>query len=304
MLKLKDLVYPLFVKKGNDLREEVASMPGIYRFSSDTLAGEAGELLKLGIEKVLLFGVSDEKDTGGKAAYEEGNAVSQAVKRLKKNFPDLIVMTDVCLCAYTSHGHCGVIKSGETKIAHRETLDALGLMALSHTEAGADYVAPSAMVKEQVLAIRRALDENRFKRTGIMAYSAKFASNFYGPFRDIARSAPIFGDRSAYQLNFSNNSRTAMKELEEDIREGADIVMVKPALAYLDIIKEASLKFNRPLAAYNVSGEYAMVKEGARSGAWDEKKMVFEIMAGIKRAGADIIITYHAKEIAKWTRGE
>ena len=298
---VKDLIYPLFVKDGIGIREEIPSMPGIYRFSPDTLVREAGTLVERGIKAILLFGVPVRKSRDGSEAYKKDNVVAKAVTKLKRKFPCLTVMTDVCLCGYTSHGHCGVILPGRRTIAHKATLDALSRMALSHAEAGADYVAPSAMAKGQVLAIRRALDAHSFKSTKIMGYSAKYASNFYGPFRDAADSAPAFGNRSAYQLDFSN-SVPAMKEIAADIREGADIVMVKPALAYLDIIKEAASRFRRPLAAYNVSGEYAMVKDGAKLGLWDEKKIVFEIITSIKRAGADLIITYHAKDIAKWLK--
>ena len=300
-ISVKDLVYPLFVREGIGIREEIPSMPGIYRFPLDAIAREARALVKLGIGAVLLFGVPTGKGREGSEAYKKDNVTAKAVTKLKRKFPDLTVMTDVCLCAHTSHGHCGVILPGCRTIAHKATLDALCRMALSHAEAGADYVAPSAMAKGQVWAIRRALDARGFKNTGIMGYSAKYASNFYGPFRDAANSSPLFGDRSAYQLGFSN-SASAMKEIAADIREGADIVMVKPALAYLDIIREAANRFRAPLAAYNVSGEYAMVKHGAKLGLWDEKKVVLEIITSIKRAGADLVITYHAKDIAKWLK--
>jgi porphobilinogen synthase len=297
---LKDLIYPLFIKDGKGIRERIPSMPGIYRFSPDTIVREARTLVKLGIKAVLLFGVPAKKSRDGRGAYEKNNVVARAVKRLKRNFPDLLVMTDVCLCAYTSHGHCGILRS-QVKIDNKKTLKALAQMALSHAEAGADYVAPSAMAKGQVLSIRKALDAHDFKNTKIMGYSAKYASNFYGPFRDAANSSPAFGDRSAYQLGFSD-SALSMKEIAADIKEGADIVMVKPALAYLDIIKEAAGRFRLPLATYNVSGEYAFVKNGASLGYWDERKMVIEIITSIKRAGADLIITYHAKEIAGWLK--
>ena len=300
-INAKDLVYPLFIKDGKGIREKIPSMPGIYRFSPDTVVREAREATRHGIRAVLLFGVPDKRNRDGTDAYKTDSIVARAVRNLKRNFPGLIVMTDVCLCAYTSHGHCGVISPGRKTIAHKATLEALSRIALSHAQAGADYVAPSAMAKGQVLSIRKALDAYGFKNTKIMGYSAKYASNFYGPFRDAANSSPKFGDRSAYQLGFSN-SRAAMEEIAADVREGADIVMVKPALAYLDIIKEAASRFRLPLAAYNVSGEYAFVKHGARLGCWDERKMVFEIMASIKRSGADLIITYHAKDIARWLK--
>ncbi len=300
-IDLKDLVYPLFIKDGTGMREEIPSMPNIYRFSPDTIVREAREIVKQGIRTILLFGLPHKKDRNGSDAYKKDSAVASAVRNLKRDFPGLIVTTDVCLCAYMSHGHCGVIRPGQKTIAHKATLEALSRMALSHAEAGADYVAPSAMAKGQVLSIRKALDAYGFKNTKIMGYSAKYASNFYGPFRDAANSSPAFGDRSAYQLGFSDSAQ-AMKEIAVDIREGADIVMVKPALAYLDIIKEAASRFRAPLAAYNVSGEYAFIKHGARLGYWDERKMVFEIMTSIKRAGADLIITYHAKDIARWLK--
>ncbi|MDP2928435.1 MAG: porphobilinogen synthase [Candidatus Omnitrophota bacterium] len=318
---VKDLVYPLFVKDGTGMREEIPSMPDIYRFSPDAIVREARTLVRIGIKAVLLFGVPAKKSRDGAGAYEKDNVVARAVKRLKRNFPDLLVMTDVCLCAYTSHGHCGIIKGQRAKgkgqenfIDNKATLRALSRMALSHAEAGADYVAPSAMAKGQVLAIREALDAHDFKNTKIMGYSAKYASNFYDPFRDAANSSPAFGDRSAYQLGFSD-SAPAMKEIAADIKEGADIVMVKPALAYLDIIKEAAGRFRLPLAAYNVSGEYVMLKAYAGAsgiprlrsgregqGAREDRDLVLEIMTSIKRAGADLIITYHAKEIAGWLK--
>lgn len=297
---ISSLIYPLFVKKGIGIKEEIASMPGIYRFSVDTLIEEVGFVYKRGIDKVLLFAVSDAKDEFGTSAYEQDNLISGSIIELKKNFPDLIIMTDICLCAYTSHGHCGILKdSAKVYIDNEKTLKALAEMALSHAAAGADYVAPSAMAKQQVRAIRHALDRNGYKDTKIMGYSAKFASEFYGPFRDAARSAPRFGDRRGYQLSPDDRS-AALKEVEEDIAEGADIIMIKPALGYLDIIRQARERFSHTLAAYNVSGEYAMVKAGTAFGYWDEQRMVNEIITSIKRAGADIIITYHARDIAKW----
>jgi len=298
-LKLTSLVYPVFVRAGKGLRETIPSMPGIYRFSPDSLAKEAGQLRKLGIEKILLFGIPESKDRYGSAAYKEGNVVSETVRLLKQRFPELVIMTDVCLCAYTSHGHCGILKGRD--IYNSPTLEALTKTALSHARAGADYVAPSAMAEGQVGAIRRALDREGYRKTKIIGYSAKFASQFYGPFREAANSAPEFGDRRRYQLNW-NGREHALSEIEDDINEGADIVMVKPALAYLDIVREAKDKFKHTLAVYNVSGEYAMVKAGARSGYWNEKETVFEIITAIKRAGADIIITYHARDIAKWLK--
>lgn len=299
-IKITDFIYPYFVIEGKNKKEAVSSFPGVYRFSIDRLLKDVEEIKSLGIDKILLFGVPAHKDALGSAAYSEGNIAASAVKAIKNKFPGLTVMTDVCLCAYTSHGHCGIIKSHKF-IDTDKTLKALAKMALSHAEAGADYVAPSAMAKRQVSIIRKALDKHGFRGVKIMGYSVKFASNFYGPFRNAAGSAPKFADRSSYQLDYRDRG-SAIKEIEDDIKEGADIVMVKPALSYLDIIKEASLKFKHTLAAYNVSGEYALVKYGARKGLLDEKKAVFEIMISIKRAGADLIISYHAKDVAKWLK--
>ncbi|MFH1868613.1 MAG: porphobilinogen synthase [Candidatus Omnitrophota bacterium] len=294
------LVYPLFIKKGIGVKEEIASMPGQYRFSADTLIDEAGFVYERGIDKLLLFEIADIKDEYGSSAYRQNSVIPYAVAELKKNFPDIIVMTDICLCAYTSHGHCGILKDcAQVSIDNEKTLDALSKMALLHAAAGADYVAPSAMAKQQVSAIRHALDNNGYRNTKIMGYSAKFSSQFYGPFRGAAKSAPRFGDRRGYQLS-PDDSFTALKEVEEDIREGADIIMVKPALGYLDIIRQVRDRFPHTLAAYNVSGEYAMVKAGSALGYWDERKMVYEIIASIKRSGADLIITYHARDIVKW----
>ncbi|MCK9554344.1 porphobilinogen synthase [bacterium] len=300
-INAKDLVYPLFIKNGKDIREEISSMPGIYRFSPDTVVREAREIKKQGIRAVLLFGVPDKKDSDGTGAYKKDSAVVSTVRNLKREVPGLIAMTDVCLCAYTSHGHCGIVRPGQKSIAHKATLDVLSRMALSHAEAGADYVAPSAMAKAQVSVIRKALDAHGFKNTKIMGYSAKFASSFYGPFRNAAGSFPKFGDRSGYQLDYKDAEK-ALTEIADDIKEGADIVMVKPALAYLDIIYRARERFRTKLAAYNVSGEYAFVKNGAKFGLWNEKKIVFEIITSIRRAGADLIITYHAKDIARWLK--
>ncbi len=299
---LNSFIFPYFVTEGRNKKEEIKSFPGIYRFSLDRLIQDVKETRRLGLNKILLFGIPDSKDQLGKTAYNKDNIVSAAVKELKAEFLDLVVMTDVCLCAYTNHGHCAILRSSARQIDRNATLDTLTKIAIAHAEAGADWVAPSAMAKGQVFAIRRALDKNGYKRTKIMGYSAKFCSNFYGPFRNAAASAAKFGDRSGYQLDFKD-ARNAMKEIKDDIREGADMVMVKPSLSYLDIIKEVSLKFAHPLAAYNVSGEYAFVKYGVKAGLWDEKKIVTEIISSIKRAGADFIITYHAKDIAKWQKG-
>jgi len=301
---LSDLIMPYFVIEGIGKENPISGMPGISRLSIDNLLKEVNIAKEIGVKKILLFGVCPPvlKDEDGTYAYSHGNIISSAVKAIKNNIKGITVITDVCLCAYTTHGHCGIVKEQNNVIIdNNKTLEALAKMALVHAEAGADYVAPSAMAKKQVYAIRKVLDKNGYKNTKIMGYSAKFASNFYGPFRDAASSAPLFGDRSGYQLAGSDGKK-AIKEIKDDIKEGADIVMIKPALPCLDIIKEASAIFNISLAAFNVSGEYAMIKYGAKIGLWDEKKAVDEIITSIKRAGADIIITYHAKDIAKWVK--
>lgn len=312
-LKLGSLIYPYFVRAGINKKEEIKAFPQVFKFSIDRLLEDISVSRKLGIEKILLFSTGEKKDNLATAAYKKDNLIALAVKNIKKEFPDLTVITDVCLCAYTSHGHCGIIKSFDAErstlnvsVDNKATLKILSKIALSHAEAGTDYVAPSAMAGSQVKAIREALDKNGYNKTKIMGYSAKFASNFYGPFRNAANSAAKFGDRSSYQLEFSDYEK-ALAEIEADIREGADIVMVKPALSYLDIIARARLKFNKPLAAYNVSGEYAMVKAyshtfDAERSTLNERNIVFEILTAIKRAGADLIITYHAKDIAKWLK--
>jgi len=298
---LNNLIYPLFVRSGKRVRERIPALPGIYRFSPDTILREVRELYNLGIRNILLFGQSNQKDWRGGAAVKKNNLIAQVVRTLKRDFPEIVIITDVCLCAYTRHGHCGVIAEGGRRILHQSTLKALSKMALSHAAAGADYVAPSAMARGQVLAIRKALDKEGLERTRIMGYSAKFASGFYGPFREACKSRPSFGDRSGYQLDYSD-AASAIERIGQDIKEGADIVMVKPALAYLDIIQQAKRTFRHPLAAYNVSGEYAFIKDGAHRGLWDEKKIVTEVITSIKRAGADLIITYHAKDIARWLK--
>ena len=290
------LVYPLFVVEGKGLVEEISSMPGISRFSPDRLEAEITEIASLGLVSVLLFGIPAEKDPTGTAAYQETGVVQQAIRTIKKEAPEIVVITDVCLCEYTSHGHCGVLDGEE--IDNDATLDLLTRMALSHTEAGADMVAPSDMMDGRVRAIRSALDEGGFSRVPIMSYAAKFASAFYGPFREAAESRPAFGDRRSYQMDPANR-REAMREIALDIEEGADIVMVKPALAYLDVLREARDRFLHPMAAYNVSGEYAMVKAAAARGWIDEDRIVAEILMSIRRAGADLILTYFAKQAAK-----
>ena len=302
-ISLANLIYPYFVVSGKNKKDKIKSFPDFYRFSIDRLIKDIKEVNKLGLNKILLFGIPGHKDNLGNFAYKENNIVALAVKRIKAEFPDLVVMTDVCLCAYTKHGHCGILKVGKKEIDNKATLDCLSKIALTHAQAGADWVAPSAMAKGQVLAIRKALNKEGFKKTKILGYSAKFNSNFYGPFRNAANSAPAFGDRSAYQLDYSDTQR-ALKKIGEDADAGADMVMVKPALSYLDIIKEAKQKFNYPLAAYNVSGEYALVKYGVKQKLFDEKKVVKEILTSIARAGADYIITYHAKDVAKWIKKE
>jgi porphobilinogen synthase len=296
-LSPEGFVYPLFVISGRGVRNAIPSMPGQHQLSVDQLSAEAAELRALGIPAVLLFGIPSMKDEQGSGAYAADGIVQQAVRALKQADPELLVITDVCLCEYTSHGHCGVVKDGE--VDNDATLPLLARTALSQAQAGADMVAPSAMMDGQVAAIRQALDEGGFPHIPIMAYAAKYASAFYGPFREAAESAPQFGDRRGYQMD-PPNAREALREIEADIAEGADIVMVKPALAYLDVLARARERFDLPLAAYNVSGEYAMIKAAAANGWLDERRVTLEVLTAIKRAGADIIITYHAKEAARW----
>jgi porphobilinogen synthase len=297
-LSPESFVYPLFVTHGRDVRREIASMPGQYHLSVDQLPREAEELRSLGIPAVILFGLPSEKDETGSEAYAPDGIVQQAIRALKDASPELIVITDVCLCEYTSHGHCGIVTPGGD-VDNDATLPLLARAAVSHVEAGADMVAPSDMMDGRVAAIRAALDDSGYQSTPIMAYAAKQASAFYGPFRVAADSAPQFGDRRSYQMD-SANSREAMREIETDIEEGADIVMVKPALPNLDLIARARDNFDVPLAAYNVSGEYSMLKAAIAAGYLDEQRAILEVLTGIRRAGADIIITYHAKEAAGW----
>ena len=292
-------VAPLFVRHGKDLRETIVSLPGVQRLSPDAAVTEARELWSLGVPAVILFGLPEHKDETGSEAWEDAAAVQETIRRLKEALPDLLVMTDVCLDEFTSHGHCGVIRDGE--VDNDATLPLLAKAALSHARAGADVVAPSDMMDGRVGAIRRALDESGFERVAILAYAAKSASAFYGPFREAADSAPKFGDRRGYQMDPANR-REAMREIALDLEEGADAVMVKPALAYLDVIREARERFDAPLAAYNVSGEYAMVKAAAANGWIDEKRIVLEILTGIVRAGADFVLTYHARDAARWLK--
>jgi len=296
-LGVDDLIYPLFVIHGRGIRREVESMPGVFQYSVDKLTREAKEIAALGINAVLLFGIPQDKDEVGSSAYQPGGVIQQAIRAIKKAVPGLLVITDVCLCEYTSHGHCGVVVDGE--VDNDKTLDLLVRMALSHAEAGADIIAPSDMMDGRVGVIRSVLDESGFVDLPIMSYALKYASAFYSPFRDAAQSAPQFGDRRSYQMD-SANIREALREVEQDVAEGADIIMVKPALAYLDVISKVRDTFNHPIAAYNVSGEYAMVKAAVARGWIDERRIVMEILTSIKRAGADVIITYHAKDVARW----
>jgi len=292
-------IAPFFVTHGRDVRRPVSSMPGVCQLSVDVLVQEVRALAPLGVPAVLLFGVPASKDPLGSEAYARDGIVQRAVAALKDAVPDMVVITDVCLCAYTDHGHCGVVEHGQ--VLNDPTLELLARMALSHVEAGADIVAPSDMMDGHTAAIRRALDAAGHPHTPIMGYSAKFASAFYGPFREAAESAPRFGDRRSYQMD-PPNVREALREVELDINEGADIIMVKPALAYLDVIQRVRQAFDHPVAAYNVSGEYVMIKAAAAQGLLDERRAVLELLTGIRRAGADIIITYHAPEVARWLR--
>jgi porphobilinogen synthase len=292
-----DLIFPLFIVEGKGIKRGIDAMPGIFHFSIDRLTAEVDELARLRVPAVLLFGVVDNKDETGSRALDPEGVVQLAIRAIKKAVPHMIVVTDICLCEYTSHGHCGVIINGD--VDNDSTLPLLAEMALSHASSGADMVAPSDMMDGRVSAIRQALDAHGYNHIPILSYAAKYASAFYGPFREAAGSAPQFGDRKSYQMD-PPNVREALREIEEDINEGADIVMVKPALAYLDVISKARESFNCPLAAYNVSGEYAMVKAAASRGWIDGKRVTMEILGSIKRAGADIIISYHAKEAAAW----
>jgi porphobilinogen synthase len=295
-LSIDDLIYPLFICEGKNIKQEIKSMPEVYRFSIDKALEEIKEATQLGIKAVLLFGIPDKKDEVGTSAYIENGIIQKAVRAIKDKFPELIVITDVCLCEYTSHGHCGIIKNGE--VDNDLTLEVLAKIAVSHAKAGADIVAPSDMMDGRVGRIREALDEAGFSHVAIMSYAVKYCSAFYGPFREAAESAPKFGDRRSYQMDPAN-SREALREASLDIEEGADIIMVKPAMPYLDIIKMLRNEFNYPLAAYQVSGEYAMIKAAAKLGWLDEEKILWESLISIKRAGADLIITYFAKKIAK-----
>jgi len=291
-LQTKDFILPVFVIEGSEKKEKINSMPGVYRYSIDKILKEISDVPHL--KSILLFGVPVIKDDRALNAYVEDNIVAKAVRAIRQEFKDLIIITDICICAYTLHGHCRVVS--DNSFDHHATLEALTKMALSHARSGADFVAPSAMMEGQVRAIRQKLDKHDLKDTGILAYSAKYASNFYGPFREAADSAPKFGDRKSYQLDY-RNAEEALKIIEQDILQGADIIMVKPALAYLDIIFRAKEKFNLPIAAYNVSGEYAMVKSLSHGNKQIEQQLILEMLTSMKRAGSDFIITYFAKEI-------
>jgi porphobilinogen synthase len=298
-LEIADFIYPAFVCHGYAVREEIPSMPGVYHFSVDQVVEEAAAVAAEGIPGMLLFGLPATKDEVGSEAYADDGIVQQAIRAIKRAAPELLVITDVCLCEYTSHGHCGIIRDGG--VDNDETLPVLAQIAISHVRAGADIVAPSDMMDGRVGAIRRALDARGFEDVPIMAYSAKYASAFYGPFREAAESAPLFGDRRGYQMDPAN-AREALEEIALDVGEGADIIMVKPALLYLDVIRQARDRFTQPVAAYNVSGEYSMIKAAARNGWLDEKRAALEALTAIKRAGADIIISYFARDVARWLR--
>lgn len=294
-----NLVYPLFVGPGIDNAQPVSSMPGIAQLTVDRAVDESREVSSLGIPAVILFGIPERKDPTGSEAWHDHGIVQQAIRAIKKSVPELVVITDVCLCEYTDHGHCGVIRDGD--VDNDATVELLAAEALSHARAGADMVAPSDMMDGRIAAIRRVLDDNGFPRTPIMAYAAKYASGFYGPFREAAESTPQFGDRRSYQMDPAN-AEEALREVEIDIREGADIVMVKPALAYLDVIYRVKQKFNYPVAAYNVSGEYSMIKAAGQNGWIDEPRIMMEVLFAIRRAGADMILSYFAKAAARLLR--
>ncbi len=300
-VRVDELIYPVFVKEGENICEPVPSMPGICQYSLDRLPEELDRVLEAGIPAVLLFGIPACKDEVGSGAYDPEGIVPKAIRLIRQQYGTLVVVADVCLCEYTSHGHCGLVRGEE--ILNDETLPLLAKASVVYAEAGADVIAPSDMMDKRVAAIRKALDERGFVNTPIMSYSAKFASAYYGPFRDAAHSAPDFGDRKTYQMD-SANGREALREVEQDIREGADLIIAKPAMAYLDILKDITTNYNIPVVAYNVSGEYAMVKAAAEKGWLDEKRIVMENMIGFKRAGANMIITYHALDVAQWLKEE
>jgi porphobilinogen synthase len=300
-VRKEELIYPMFVIEGEDICNPIPSMPGICQYSIDRLHEELDRVRACGVTAVLLFGIPAHKDEVGSGAYHEHGITQQAIRYIKKYYSELVVIADVCLCEYTSHGHCGLVKDG--KILNDETLPLLAKAAVSYARAGADIVAPSDMMDRRVAVIREALDQEGFTEIPIMSYSAKFASCYYSPFRDAAHSAPGFGDRKTYQMDPANG-REALREVEEDLLEGADMIIAKPALGYLDVMKDISNNYNVPLAAYNVSGEYSMVKAAAKMGWIDERKMVMENMVSFKRAGAKMIITYHALDVARWLQEE
>ncbi|CAH2030230.1 porphobilinogen synthase [Trichlorobacter ammonificans] len=298
-LSVNDLIYPMFSAFGSGIQKEISSMPGIYQQSIEHIVAEAREVHELGIPAVILFGIPETKDAVGSDAWCDTGIIQETIRAIKAAVPELAVITDVCLCEYTDHGHCGVIRDGD--VDNDATLELLAQEALSHARAGADMVAPSDMMDGRIGAIRSILDENGFSRIPVMSYAVKYASGYYGPFREAAESTPQFGDRRSYQMDPANR-REAFREAQQDIEEGADIIMVKPGLPYLDIVRDLRNEFDLPLAVYNVSGEYSMVKAAARNGWIDEERVVLETMLGFKRAGADLIITYHAKDVARWLR--
>jgi len=299
-LTVDDFIYPLFVVEGEKVREEVSSMPGVFHISMDYLKEEMDEIVSLGIKSIILFGVPKEKDAYGKEAYNDSGIVQKATKFIKEHYPEIIVVADTCLCQYTDHGHCGIVEEG--KILNDPTLDLLARTAVSQAKAGADIIAPSNMMDGFVAAIRAGLDEAGFHDVPIMSYAVKYSSAFYGPFRDAAHSAPQFGDRKTYQMDPANRLE-AQREAESDVIEGADFLIVKPALSYLDIVREVRNQFNLPVVAYNVSGEYSMIKAAANNGWVNEKEIVLEMLLSMKRAGANLIITYFAKDAARWLKG-
>ncbi|MGM0880000.1 MAG: porphobilinogen synthase [Bacillota bacterium] len=307
VLSANDFIYPIFVTFGHNIKEEIPSMPGVYHLSMDRLEEEIRDVVVAGIQSVLLFGIPEHKDAIGTSAYDANGIVQQAIRAVKEWAPELVVIADTCLCQFTDHGHCGIVHvheaTGTAEVDNDSSLDLLVQTAISQAQAGADIIAPSNMMDGFVLAIRDGLDEAGFSDIPILSYSVKYASAFYGPFRDAAHSAPQFGDRKTYQMDPAN-VREALREAESDVAEGADMLMVKPALAYLDVIKLLKEQFDLPVAAYNVSAEYSMVKAAAANGWIDERAVVLETLTGMKRAGADLIITYHAKDAARWLKGE
>lgn len=296
-LHTNDLIYPIFVAEGKDIRNPIASMPGVYQLSLDHLETEIDEVVSLGIPSVILFGIPVDKDAEGSGAYHDHGIVQQAIRAIKERHPELVVIADTCLCEYTDHGHCGLIENGQ--VLNDPTLDLLAQTAIAQAKAGADIIAPSNMMDGFVAAIRYGLDEAGFQHIPIMSYAVKYASAYYGPFRDAANSTPQFGDRKSYQMDYANRNE-AIREAASDVEEGADFLIVKPALSYLDIVRDVKNNFDLPVVAYNVSGEYAMVKAAAQNGWIDEKKIVLETLTSMKRAGADLIMTYHAKDVARW----